>query len=409
MNTLSTQTALKINLVEPGEYYHFGLSTGILLHFKNFPSNNDDTVEIVIGIDGLPLTKSSNSLFWPILGYIKPYNNFVFLIGLYWGYKKPNDSNLFLDKFVLEAKELLENGIVINNIYKKVSIFAFCLDAPARSYILKIKGHSGYNSCSRCLHEGEYLQNRSCFPYIPLGSIPRTHNDYITKRHDDHHISDSLSTLINLPNIDIVNSFVLDYMHLSCLGVTKKIILLWIDCGPLKIRISSFETKTITTSLLSLVPCISSEFARKPRGLNEIGRWKATELRQFLLYTGPIVLKDVLQNDCYKHFMSFSIAMLILLSPDKEDLIDYAEKLLNHFVEFFGTIYEPYLISYNVHGLLHLIDDYKRFGPLDNISCFPFENFMKILKKKVKKHEKPLQQVVKRYHEETINKQIKKK
>lgn len=74
--------------------------------------------------------------------------------------------------------------------------------------------------------------------------------------------------------------------------------------------------------------------------------------------------------------------MLILLSPDKRDLIDNAEKLLNHFVEYFGIIYEPYFISYNVHGLLHLIDDYKYFGPLDNINCFPFENYMKNLKKK---------------------------
>lgn len=84
MNTLTTQTALQVYRVEPGEYYHFGLSTGIKLHFKHITSNNyeTDTIEIVIGIDGLPLTKSSNSQFWPILGYIRPYNNFVFLIDL---------------------------------------------------------------------------------------------------------------------------------------------------------------------------------------------------------------------------------------------------------------------------------------------------------------------------------------
>jgi len=409
MSTLTTQTALQVYSVEPGEYYHFGLGTGIQLHFTHSSSNNEtDTIEIVIGIDGLPLTKSSNSQFWPILGYIRPYNNFVFLIGLYWGNKKPQDSNLYLEKFVLEAKELLESGITINNIHKSITINAFCLDAPARSYVLKTKGHTGYHSCSRCLHEGEYLNNRSCFPYVPNGSITRTHNDYLTRKHDEHHTSDLVSILIDLPNIDIVKSFVLDYMHLTCLGVTKKMILLWIDNGPLKVRIPSSKTKILSTSLLLLAPCLTSEFSRKPRGINEIHRWKATELRQFLLYTGPIVLKTILNEDCYKHFMSFNIAMLILLSPDKGDFIEYAEQLLNHFVQYFGTIYEPYLISYNVHGLLHLVDDYKNFGPLDNISCFPFENFMKYLKKKVRKQEKPLQQVVKRYHEEAVNKQIKK-
>jgi len=62
--------------------------------------------------------------------------------------------------------------------------------------VLKTKGHTGYHSCSRCLHEGEYLNNRSCFPYIPTGSITRTHNDYQTKKHEEHHTSDSVSILI---------------------------------------------------------------------------------------------------------------------------------------------------------------------------------------------------------------------
>lgn len=374
MKTLSTQTALQVYNVDPGEYYHFGLANGIKLHFKHFILNDGtETVKIVISIDGLPLTKSSTSQFWPILGYIKLYTNFIFLIGLYWGYKKPEDSSLFLEKFVHEAKKLLESGI--NGIHKKLAIYAYCLDAPARSYILKIKGHSGYNSCIRCLHDGEYIQNRSCFAFIPSGSVSRTHNDYITKRHDDHHTSNSLSILVDLPNIDVVKSFVLDYMHIKCLGVTKKIMLLWISNGPLKIRVPSLKSKMLTSSLISLAPYITSEFSRKPRGLNEINRRKATEFRQFLLYTGPIVLKNILNEDCYKRFMSFSIAMLILLSSDTSgDLINYAEKLLHHFVEYFGIIYGLYLISYNVRGLLHLIDDYKYFGPLDNISCFPFEN-----------------------------------
>lgn len=198
MKTLSTQTALQVYKVEPGEYYHFVLANGIKKYFKYFILNNEtDTVEIVVGIDGLPITKRSTSQFWQILEYIKPHKHFIFLIGLYWGYKKPQDGNTFLEKFVLEAKKLLGSGIIINGIHKKLAIAAFCLDAPARSFILKIKGHLGYNSCSRCLHEGEYLQNRLCFPFIPSGSVSRTHYDYINKRHDDHHTSDSLSILID--------------------------------------------------------------------------------------------------------------------------------------------------------------------------------------------------------------------
>jgi len=41
------------------------------------------------------------------------------------------------------------------------------------------------------------------------------------------------------------------------------------------------------------MPC---EFARKPRTLDEMCRWKATEFRTFLLYIGTFVIKSVLKN-----------------------------------------------------------------------------------------------------------------
>lgn len=62
-----------------------------------------------------------------------------------------------------------------------------------------------------------------------------------------------------------------------------------------------------------------------------------------------------------------------------------------------------HFISHNIHGLLHTVKDYKRFGPLDSCSCFPFENYMQFLKSAIRKPDKPLQQVVRRYKEECSN------
>ena len=59
-----------------------------------------------------------------------------------------------------------------------------------------------------------------------------------------------------------------------------------------------------------------SDFARQPRGLEEVKRWKATEFRQFLIYSGPVVLKGILAGEYYKHFLCFSVAIKILLDAD---------------------------------------------------------------------------------------------
>ena len=55
---------------------------------------------------------------------------------------------------------------------------------------------------------------------------------------------------------------------------------------------------------------------------------------------------------------------------------------------------------YNVHSLYHLTDDALKFGPLDRISAFPFENSMQYLLKMLRgKNNYHLQQVVNRIYE----------
>jgi len=76
--------------------------------------------------------------------------------------------------------------------------------------------------------------------------------------------------------------------------------------------------------------------------------------------------------------------MTILLSHRHDQLIDFTNNLLIYFVQKFGELYGHEFISHNIHSLLHLCDDYKNYGPLDNCSCFPFENFMQVLKKMVR-------------------------
>lgn len=56
-------------------------------------------------------------------------------------------------------------------------------------------------------------------------------------------------------------------------------------------------------------------------------------------------------------------------------------------------------LSYNVHGLLHLVQDVKRFGSLDNFSAFPYENNMTFYRKTCRKPNQQLQQIARRKSE----------
>lgn len=124
-----------------------------------------------------------------------------------------------------------------------------------------------------------------------------------------HH---GISPFCNVP-LDIIKQFPIDYMHQLCLGVMKKLILIWLR-GKHEVKISAGQAEEISVKVIVLKPFIPSLFGRKPRGLNEIDRWKATEYRQFLLYTGKLVLDGILRPDLYVHFLCLSIASSILVS-----------------------------------------------------------------------------------------------
>ena len=55
---------------------------------------------------------------------------------------------------------------------------------------------------------------------------------------------------------------------------------------------------------------LTVDFPRKCRGVLDLDNWKATECRQFLLYIGPVVLRDIVHPDIYDFLL-----LLILHVP----------------------------------------------------------------------------------------------
>lgn len=78
---------------------------------------------------------------------------------------------------------------------------------------------------------------------------------------------------------------------------------------------------------------------------------------------------------------------------------DYAESLLKLYVTTGAQLYGGKYVTINVHNLIHLANDVRKHGSLDDFSTFPFENKLQKLKNLLRKSGKSLQQVVRRLQE----------
>lgn len=97
--------------VAPGTYSHIGIKNAVE-KLINFLDNKPEKINLLINIDGLPLSKSFNNQIYPILCSLAEYPQYVSVIGIYHGYEKPNNANDFLSDFVVEATELSENKVL---------------------------------------------------------------------------------------------------------------------------------------------------------------------------------------------------------------------------------------------------------------------------------------------------------
>jgi hypothetical protein len=190
-------------------------------------------------------------------------------------------------------------------------------------------------------------------------------------------------------------------MHLVCLGVVRRLLLHRKGpVGPLCVRLGSKIVNEMSEKLASLCPYIPSDFVRKPRSITEVMHWKADEFRQFLLYFAPVVLREVLTEGLYQNFMLLLVGIRIPTCPHLAiRFCDYANELLVLFVTDAEKLYGREIYVYNVHCLIHLANDVKRLGPLDECSSFPFKNKLGQLKKSVRKPQFPIQQIVYRLSE----------
>jgi hypothetical protein len=406
---LKTPRSVQIISLGNGQFYHFGLTNHLLKVLKRGISDftvpnvrtlheHHNLLTLKVGIDGLPISKSSRLQFWPILASVDQDNlEEVAVVSLYYGSEKPPDIFRYLAPFVDEMLLLAREGVTVLGTNYSVRIRCLIADAPARSFIKNTKNHNAYFGCERCYRRGSW-RKRVVYPVKPKAD-EYTDETFVNRCYESHHVSEIPTPLESL-DFGMITQIPLEYMHLCCLGVMKKFLILWAE-GPLPHKISNKQQKIISDRLVMFSKRLPTEFFRKCRSLKELRHWKATEFRTFMLYVGPEALKGVLRNEKFEHFLLYHTAMYILISncSGKDEWINFAENLLCRFVEDIPRLYSKELLVYNVHSLLHLCEDVRIHGSLDNFSAFSFENFMSKLKRNIRTNSNHLSQVVRRLME----------
>lgn len=390
--------------VAPGKYIHLGIENHLKKAEEVLLQYSGNEIVLDIGIDGLPLYKSSAVGLWPILARIvdEPLVD-IFLVGTYVGKSKPTNVDHYLHDFVEELKSL-ETGLLIGEKVFYVRIRAFICDTPARAFICGTKGHNALNGCHKCYQKGTRIAHRTVFS--DSVAEKRTDIDFKNRSDVDYHQAIMLHSESKLEHfgIQMVTQFPLDVMHLLDLGVCKKIFSLLISNKTNQPIPPSIQLR-ISSVLVSFEPYVVKEFARKPRTIKEICRWKAVEYRQISLYSGMVLLKDFVEPAFYEHFCLFIVSYRILIgskifNPNLSFI--NAGEMFDRFVKDFSLFYGIENRSYNIHNILHLLDCYENYGNLMNISAYDFENFLKGLKSSVRVPKHIDQQVYNKFIDRSI-------
>ena len=431
---LRTKRTVVTDRVGPMERIKLDVESVVASNFLKYPAEvraATHSIPVILSTDGMPVYNSANKNLWPLLCAIQLQPPCVFPLSLTIGPPKPPSAS-FLTDTLIDVVRLLANGIQVDDRTIPVELKCVVADAPARALI---KGTVQFNSasgCDKCATRAQWTYSRDSDneaaaaereqvaqaeregrrrPFIrrkrkgggrstfqAIENLePRTDLSFRQQADESHHKVPS--PFLMLP-VDMIKDFPIDYMHQVCLGVMKKLLHQWFQ-ERIRLRsLSALSCERADGRLVAMRPHLPSEFARKPRSLSELKHWKATEFRQFLLYTGRSVLEGLLSQQQYENFLALSVACLILVSPAlTRQFVEQARSLLKYFVQSTRAVYGKKWLHYNIHAMLHLADEGERYGCLDACSAFPFENHLYKMKKMVRGGKQPLVQLFNRLGE----------
>jgi len=344
----------------------------------------------LMNTDGLSVSDKSNITIWPVyfaLNEIPINKRFclsnIIVGGIGVGDTKPHLEFLF-GPIITELKQL-ELGTDFNNF----NIFSYVLmgvyDKPARADLLNIINSTGFSSCIKCLQigaseESENGGSRRIFEYNhknPTGpkrssSLYFQHSEEACSSHEIVHGVKGRCILRHLKYYNPLKNTCIDYMHSVLLGVIKTFFKFWFDGDSSRPYCLKKFMQVIDTRLKKLRP--ASYVTNTPRSIYCWNKWRAHEYLCFILYFSLPVFYKIVPHSIYVNLAKLVIFLEVILSPKiTRNYLTYAQNIIQDFSKELSSLYEKSIMLSGLHELLHLVECTFKFGPLNRVNCFPFE------------------------------------
>jgi hypothetical protein len=405
----------KLKKIGTGKYFHFKLSKVLLHILRGFTSedfSNENIfprgIEIQLFLDGVVRFDSARNQeqFWPILvrvwkvldEYKGVLDREVGVVGLFYGRGKPSDCSEYLYDLLLDLHALLTEGLKMKNreggkAAVPVHLDSFIADHQARCYVKCTKNSTGFGACERCDVEGvsygkkvekivkgvrTVKTGKKTVVFLKQGN-PRTDESFRKQTHKSHHTGES--PLVRLRQLDMVFIMSLDYMHMVCQGVVKRLLIALFDSNSKSKRKLPPATRVVFSDVHKGYGDYSPvEFQRKPAALSDRSSWKGTQFRHFICCTAAPLLagRQGIASKVKKNIMLLYCAMRILCDQDRwrdPDELEKAQIYISKFADHSKVLYGKEFSSFNVHSVHHLPGEVAYHqAPLDDFSAFIAES-----------------------------------
>ncbi|CAF2017626.1 unnamed protein product, partial [Rotaria magnacalcarata] len=356
--------------------------------YKNKRNAGDYQINLLLSTDRKPIVKSkqTQTSVWPITSFIveiphpvREYLNNSILLGV-WNSPATPPASILFDQIVKNLKLLIANGIniSINNKMQHFSVGAQLIsgDLPARSKFSRLVSHNGFFACSRCLIQGVRCQ-RPCArhtlyrwsDFIQLQPPERT-QEHINECVQQINLSNKIlfgvlgrSPLSSLLSIPKQSTF--DYFHLILEIHLRTLLCDWYDV-----------LKRNPNALNFANDCLADiqyphSFNRYPYDLGNYSKWKASQLRTFLLYAAlPVLLRLCITMpnhfpDMYIfHFSLLFVYTRVLRHFACRDEIYNMPVFIHTYLSLFSSLYSKCRELFSVHALIHLWEQVRDHGGL---------------------------------------------